>query len=78
MGLIGFALLLIAEFAVVLWLRGLTLNEYFAGRDPVSGTVYYVMLIVFAMMPLLLVIGLIRRKGPPGKGPRRSEKAMFS
>jgi hypothetical protein len=54
MGLAGLALLLIAEFAFVLWLRGLSLTEYFEGRDPVSGTVYYVMLIVFAMMPLLV------------------------
>jgi len=39
---------------VVLWLRGLTLNQYFASKDPVSGTVYYVLLGMFAIMPLLV------------------------
>ena len=54
MGLIALALLLAVEFTVVLWLRGLTLAEYFATRDPVSGTAYYAMLAVFAVMPLLV------------------------
>lgn len=47
-------LLLAAEFTVVLGLRGLTIGEYFASRDPVAGTVYIVMLGVFAIMPLLV------------------------
>jgi hypothetical protein len=47
-------LLLVAEFGFMLRLRGLTIREYFASRDPVSGTVYYVMLAVFAVMPLLV------------------------
>jgi type IV secretory pathway TrbD component len=54
MGLIALLLLLVGEFGLVLWLRGLTIREYFASRDPVSGTVYYVMLAVFAAMPLLV------------------------
>jgi hypothetical protein len=54
MGGIALCLLLIAEFGLVLWLRGLSIREYFATRDPVSGTVYYVMLGAFAIMPLLL------------------------
>jgi hypothetical protein len=53
-GLVALALILVAEFSLVLWLRGLTLSQYFATRDPVSGTVYYVMLFVFALMPMLL------------------------
>lgn len=52
-GLVALALLLVAEFPV-LWLRGLTISQYFAGRDPVAGTVYIVMLLVFATMPLLV------------------------
>ena len=52
-GSLALGLLLIAEFSLVVWLRGLTLAEYFATRDPVSGTVYYLMLGVFAIMPLL-------------------------
>ena len=54
-GLVGLGLLLLAEFAVVLCLRGLTIAEYFASRDPVAGTVYIVMLIVFALMPFLVI-----------------------
>jgi hypothetical protein len=53
-GLIALGLLLIAEFTLVLRLRGMTVAEYLASRDPVSGTVYYVMLGVFALMPLLV------------------------
>ena len=45
---------LIAEFGFVLWLRGLSVREYLATRDPVSATVYYVMLGAFAVMPLLV------------------------
>ena len=46
--------MLVAEFGFVLWLRGLSIREYLATRDPVSGTVYYLMLGVFAIMPLLV------------------------
>jgi hypothetical protein len=53
-GLIALGLLLIAEFTLVLRLRGLTIPEYMASRDSVSGTVYYVMLGVFAVMPLFV------------------------
>jgi hypothetical protein len=54
MGLVALGLMLVAEFGLVLWLRGLSIKEYFATRDPVSGTVYYVMLGAFAIMPLLV------------------------
>ena len=54
MGGITLFLLLLAEFGFVLWLQGQTIREYFASRDPVAGTVYYVMLAVFAAMPLLV------------------------
>src|SRR5712691_3831858 len=47
MGGIALSLLLIAEFTLVLWLRGLSISEYLSGRDPVAGTVYYVVLGVF-------------------------------
>ncbi len=53
MGGIALSLLLIAEFTLVLWLRGLSIKESLAARDPVAGTVYYVALGVFAVMPLL-------------------------
>ena len=54
MGCIALLLLLVAEFGFMLRLRRLTIRDYFATRDPVSGTVYYVMLAVFAVMPLLV------------------------
>lgn len=53
-GLLALVLMIAFEFTVVLWLRGLTLAEYFRERDPVSGTVYYQLLLVFAIMPLLV------------------------
>ena len=55
MGGIALGLLLVAEFALVLWLRGMSISDYLATRDPVSGTAYYLMLAVFAIMPLLVV-----------------------
>jgi hypothetical protein len=54
MGFIALGLMLAAEFAFVLPLRGLSIRQYLATRDPVSGTVYYLMLAVFAIMPLLV------------------------
>jgi type IV secretory pathway TrbD component len=53
MGCIALVLMLIAEFGFVLWIRGLSIKEYFATRDPLSGAAYYLLLVVFAVMPLL-------------------------
>jgi hypothetical protein len=53
-GCVGLGLLLAAELTMVLWIRRLTIGEYFASRDSVAGTVYIVMLGVFAIMPLLV------------------------
>ena len=50
-GLLALGLMIAFEFTLVLWLRGLTLSEYFRERDPVAGVVYYLMLLVFAAMP---------------------------
>ena len=52
MGCIALGFMLVAEFTLLLWLRGISISEYLANRDPVSGTVYYAMLGVFAIMPL--------------------------
>jgi len=54
MGGLALALVLLAELTVVLWLRGLTLSEYVASRDPISGTAYYASLVVFAVMPMFV------------------------
>jgi len=54
MGCIALVLMLVAEFGFVLWIRGLSIKEYFSTRDPVPGTAYYAMLVVFAVMPMLV------------------------
>lgn len=53
-GSVALASLLAVEFTVVLWLRGLTISDYIKQRDPVAGTVYILMLGVFAVMPALV------------------------
>jgi hypothetical protein len=47
-------LLVVVEFSVVLGIRGMPLGQYFAERDPIAGSVYVVMLVIFAVMPWLL------------------------
>ena len=54
MGFLGLGLLVAAELALVVALRGMTLQDSFATRDPLTGTLYYLMLGVFALMPLLV------------------------
>jgi hypothetical protein len=53
-GGVALLLLVLVEFSVVLGIRGLSLGEYLAERDPVSGSVYILLLVVFAAMPWLL------------------------
>jgi len=53
-GLVALGLLVAAELLFVLRLRGLTIGEYVASRDPLSGTVYLASLAAFAVMPLLV------------------------
>ena len=54
LGAVALALMLFAEFALVTWLWGQSILDYLAGRDPVSGSVYYVLLGIFAVMPALV------------------------
>jgi hypothetical protein len=49
MGGIAPVFLLAAEFGFASWVRGLSIRDYLATRDPVSGTAYYVALGLFAM-----------------------------
>ena len=56
-GFLALALLLAAEVGMVIGVRQVSLPEYLAGRDPVSGVVYLAMLCVFALMPLVVVRG---------------------
>ena len=50
-GAVALLFLIIVEFSVVLGIRGLSISEYFAERDPIAGGVYVLMLAVFAAMP---------------------------
>jgi hypothetical protein len=54
MGLTALGLLIGAEIGLVLEVRGIALADYIAGREPVSGTVYLLMLVVYAAMPWLV------------------------
>jgi hypothetical protein len=49
--------LLVAEIGVGVALRGLSPVDVLVNRDPVSGTAYYLMLVIFALMPWLLTRG---------------------
>ena len=54
---VGFAALamsVLAELLVATVLQGRSLVQFIASRDPVSGSVYLVMLLLFALMPSIL------------------------
>lgn len=55
-GLVALALLLVVEFSVVLYVRGLTIGEYFATRDSVFGAAYAFSLVAFAVMPTIMLM----------------------
>ena len=54
MGCTALGLMLLVEFTVVLWVRGMTIRGYFESRDPVSGTVYFLTLGAFAVIPVFV------------------------
>jgi hypothetical protein len=56
-GGIACALSVLTDFTVVLGLRGMTLEDYVARFDPVSGTAFWIMQVVFALMPWWLAVG---------------------
>jgi hypothetical protein len=53
-GVLSLGIILFTELGVGMWLRGMSATEVFLNRDPVSGTAYYVSLLLFAAMPALL------------------------
>jgi len=67
-GVVGLVYLVGAEFALVLVVQSRTFADYISSRDPVSGSVYIVMLIFFAAAPWLLTR---RRESPAGTRIRR-------
>ena len=54
LGCIALGLMLLVEFTLVLWIRGMTIRGYLAARDPISGTVYFVTLGAFAVIPVFV------------------------
>jgi hypothetical protein len=53
-GAIAASLVLAADVAVGIGLRGMTLAQVFLERDAVSGTVYYLLIALFAAMPTIV------------------------
>jgi type IV secretory pathway TrbD component len=54
LGTVALALMLVAEFTLVLWVRGLSIRDYLASRDPVAETAYYAALLLYAAMPSMV------------------------
>jgi hypothetical protein len=53
-GLLALCLLLAAELLLAVVVQDRSLADYVASRDPVSGSVYLAMLVLFALMPALI------------------------
>lgn len=66
-GSLALALLLAAELAVAYFVGARSPRQYIASRDPVSGSVYLVMLVLFAILPALLPGGSVAGDSPRPK-----------
>jgi hypothetical protein len=64
-GGLALVLMLGAELAVGHFLLERPLKEILTNRDPVSGSVYLVLLVLFALLPLLLGRGYTTSTRPP-------------
>ena len=51
LGFIALIMMISAELWLAKILRGVSIAEYVAARDPVSGTAYYALLVLFAVLP---------------------------
>ena len=54
-GFLALALTVSAELLLATLIQSRSIAQYIASRDPVSGSVYILLLLVFALMPALLV-----------------------
>jgi hypothetical protein len=52
-GFMALALTVLAELLLMAAFQGVPVAQYIASRDPVSGTAYLVLLLVFALMPYI-------------------------
>jgi hypothetical protein len=55
-GFAALALTVVAELLLATVLQDRSIMDYIASRDPVSGSVYVAMLLVFALMPAILAL----------------------
>ena len=53
-GLLALGLVLAAEILLAVAIQKQSLGEYIASRDPVSGTIFLLLLALFALMPLII------------------------
>ena len=60
-GVVALTLVLLADAGVGVLLRGMSFAEVFVDRDAIAGTIYYAMLVVFAVMPWLLTASRRRK-----------------
>jgi len=62
-GAVAAGLVLAADLAVGVGLRGMSVVQVFSGRDPVAGFVYYALIVFAAIAPWLLTRP--ERRGAP-------------
>ncbi len=65
MGVLALGLLIMAELVLAVALQDRSLADYLASRDPISGSVYLAMLVLFAAMPVLVGRAVMRRQRNP-------------
>lgn len=66
-GFAALALSIAAELLLATVLQSQSLAHYIASRDPVSGSVYIVLLLVFGLMPALLINIPVRQSPTPDR-----------
>ncbi len=55
-GLLALSLVLLAEISLVVCWQKQTIHQYITRRDVVSGSVYLILLFIFALMPLIMML----------------------
>jgi len=53
-GLVALGLLFIAEITGIWWIRDMSISDYFATFDTLTGGVFLLLLLLFAAMPMLV------------------------
>jgi hypothetical protein len=66
-GFLALALSVFAELGLAVVLQSQPLTEYIASRDKVSGSVYLLLLLVFALMPRIRLSGHVKARGTYGE-----------